>query len=735
MIETIKMRNCATYNDEGAILDNCAKINFIYGANGSGKTTIGNYLSNLDDSVFSDCEILFDGDESDIIVYNRKFRESQILMGDIPGVFTLGRATKETIEEIASLKREREKAQNEYKETGVVLAEKERKRVTDKNSVKDELWNRIYIKYKDRISFVFDGVRASKDKFYEKIMNVYRLQGGVAHDIEKLCRAAKTVISEDTDYKLFSLLSEDSLKILHDIENDEIWGKSIVGKEDLPIGKLIKHLNHSDWVHKGYSYIQGTTCPFCQQNTISNSFKNQIEEFFSGEYEKDLEYLCTLNLKYNEASKKLLACLEEVKHDQLRLITAGLDADEFNSAEKSFISLIEKNCYIIESKLKEPGKKVNLSSTKDNLDFLIMLIKKGNERLNEHNNIIANKESMKKELKEDFWEHFVEANRDYISYAWENDQNIAKAIDGLKKKKGTLRYKIEELNKSIQAKEKETTSVQPAIDNINSELANFGFTGFRIVPSERQKNFYQIKRGDGTLVENTLSEGEETFITFLYFMQMCGGAIKLDKVSSKKILIIDDPICSLDSNVLFIVSSIIKELIKEIKENRSDVEQLFILTHNVYFHKETSFIDGRTKELNDVHYWMLRKIHNITQIIPYEKINPIKSSYEMLWNEIREDHGSYIGIRNAMRRILENYFSMLGENWGDALINKFDVLEEKMMCRSLLYWVNDGSHSISDDLYIDDNPDMICQYKEVFRKMFIQMGHEAHYNMMMKINS
>ena len=641
---------------------NCAKINFIYGANGSGKTTIGNYLSNLDDSAYSDCEIFFDGDESDIIVYNRKFRESQILMGDIPGVFTLGKATKETIEEIAALKREREKAQNEDKETGVVLAEKEKKRFIDKNLVKDELWNRIYIKYKDRISFVFDGVRASKDKFYEKIMNVYRLQGGVAHDIEKLCRSAKTVISEDTDYKLFSLLPVDSLKILHDIENDEIWGKSIVGKEDLPIGKLIKHLNHSDWVHKGYSYIQGTTCPFCQQNTISNSFKNQIEEFFSGEYEKDLEYLRTLNLKYNEASKKLLACLEEVKHDQLRLITAGLDADEFNSAEKSFISLIEKNYYIIESKLKEPGKKVNLSSTKDNLDFLIMLIKKGNERLNEHNNIIANKQSMKKELKEDFWVYFVEANRDYISNAWENDQNSAKAIDGLKKKKGTLRNRIEELNKSIQAKEKETTSVQPAIDNINSELANFGFTGFRIVPSERQKNFYQIKREDGTLVENTLSEGEETFITFLYFMQMCGGAIKLDKVSSKKILIIDDPICSLDSNVLFIVSSIIKELIKEIKEDRSDVEQLFVLTHNVYFHKETSFIDGRTKELNDVHYWMLRKIHNITQIIPYEKINPIKSSYEMLWNEIREDHGSYIGIRNAMRRILENYFSMLGEN-------------------------------------------------------------------------
>ena len=46
MIKSIVMKKCATYSEEGAIIDNCQKINFFYGANGSGKSTIGNYLQN-----------------------------------------------------------------------------------------------------------------------------------------------------------------------------------------------------------------------------------------------------------------------------------------------------------------------------------------------------------------------------------------------------------------------------------------------------------------------------------------------------------------------------------------------------------------------------------------------------------------------------------------------------------------------------------------------------------------
>lgn len=44
---------------------------------------------------------------------------------------------------------------------------------------------------------------------------------------------------------------------------------------------------------------------------------------------------------------------------------------------------------------------------------------------------------------------------------------------------------------------------------------------------------------------------------------------------------------------------------------------------------------------------------------------------------------------------------------------------------------NDRSHSISDDLYIVSYADSIDQYKQIFKEVFVKMGHGAHYKMMM----
>jgi Flp pilus assembly CpaF family ATPase len=49
MIKNIVIRDTATFDENGIILNNLAKINFIYGGNGTGKTTTSNYLSDMDD--------------------------------------------------------------------------------------------------------------------------------------------------------------------------------------------------------------------------------------------------------------------------------------------------------------------------------------------------------------------------------------------------------------------------------------------------------------------------------------------------------------------------------------------------------------------------------------------------------------------------------------------------------------------------------------------------------------
>ena len=88
-----------------------------------------------------------------------------------------------------------------------------------------------------------------------------------------------------------------------------------------------------------------------------------------------------------------------------------------------------------------------------------------------------------------------------------------------------------------------------------------------IIPVD--ENYYQIQRTNGELANETLSEGEITFITFLYFMQLVRGGTKPENTSENRVVVIDDPISSLDSTILFVVSSLLKEEIKKLKEAQS----------------------------------------------------------------------------------------------------------------------------------------------------------------------
>ena len=290
----------------------------------------------------------------------------------------------------------------------------------------------------------------------------------------------------------------------------------------------------------------------------------------------------------------------------------------------------------------------------------------------------------------------------------------------------SLKSEIIELSKTV-------TSIQPTIDEINKLLVSYGFLNFKIMPSS-EEGFYQIQRDNGELAESTLSEGEITFITFLYFLQLAKGGNTEENVNDERILVIDDPISSLDSNVLFVISTLIKEIIKNVKNDIGNIKQIIILTHNVYFHKEVSFEGNNRGPGQRPYYWILRKNNKISTIHPYNENNPIQSSYELLWREIKEwQDNSGTTIQNTMRRILENYFSILGKNRDDILISKFETHEEKDICRSLLSWINEGSHTLPDDMYIELPDGMITKYLKVFKDIFMLTDNIGHYNMMMGI--
>jgi wobble nucleotide-excising tRNase len=112
--------------------------------------------------------------------------------------------------------------------------------------------------------------------------------------------------------------------------------------------------------------------------------------------------------------------------------------------------------------------------------------------------------------------------------------------------------------------------------------------------------------------------------------------------------------------------------------------------------------------------------------------NPIKTSYDLLWAELRREDKSPLTIQNTMRRILENYFKILGRIDFDKICDQFDG-QEKAMCRSLFAWVNDGSHFSHDDAFYTLDQASINVYLDIFKQIFVKANQEAHYEMMMAI--
>ena len=738
MIKTLKMKNCATYSSEGALIQNCQKVNFFYGPNGSGKSTISNFLYNPTAPQYRECEIEWENNaELDVVVYNREFRDKNF-KENIAGVFTLGQATIEDIEALEKLKEQRVKRQEDYSTRISSLQKKSEAEQKYKNDFRDTVWERILKQNEADFQEAFSGFRSNKERFCDEVLRRYQISHSSTETKESLLSKAKTLFARKPEKcAAISFSLDDLVAQIAEIEVSFVWGKVIVGNKDLPIGRLIEALDNADWVNQGRKHLRDDgICPFCQQQTISNELRNQLDAFFSGEYEQDVNRIKGFTNQYNALTEELFRRLNVLRNNLSSYPAAQIDAEKLSSAAELLEGYFAKNKAEMLVKEKEPGRTISLTETSQTIETIQQIIIEGNSAIAKHNEMVDNYTTEKHILVSAIWTFLLDENEALITGYLNDVSDFSKAKKGIQKGIDICKQQLDELGDKIIEAGKNITSVQPTVDGINRSLKSYGFTNFKIVPSPVQANAYQIQRMDGTLASNTLSEGEETFISFLYFLQFAKGSVDISKVSSRKVLILDDPICSLDSTVLYIVSSLVKGLIKDVRDGNSDVEQVFVLTHNVFFHKETAFIDRRTEICNDIHYWTISKDNNISTIKPHERNNPIKTSYELLWQELKEgSNTSLITTQNIMRRILENYFSMLGKTKDDAIVDSFATIEEKMICRSLLSWINDGSHSIPDDLYIDSYTDSIDRYKQIFREVFVKMGHEAHYNMMMGIST
>ncbi|ROI13672.1 AAA family ATPase [Epilithonimonas hominis] len=729
MIKQIDIKNVATYDNQGVRFDDLKKVNFIYGANGCGKTTISNFVHDSSDPKFNSCSLTWQNDlPLKVLAYNKEFRERNFGKGKLNGVFTLGEATAEQIKEIEKKSEELKTIKADGIQKRETLDKQKKEKEDLENEFKETTWTKVYKKNETAFKEAFQG-SMQKETFKNKLLQESENNNAQLETLENLKEKSATIFGEQP--QRIDPISQISFDRILQIETNEIWKKIIVGKADVNIAKLIQRLNINDWVNQGREYIEDKTCPFCQQKTIDDEFKKQIESFFDETYLSDIKQLKELKQEYNTLTQNIINQLNAIEEEQKTFSNTKLDVGKFSAYLKTLISQNTTNNELLNNKVKEPSRSIELLSVKEQADLVAELIDQANTEIKKHNDIVANFATEKSNLIKAIWKYLIEDYKTDITTFNGKKSGLEKGIENLEKQRKEKLDEYDKLDIEIKNLNKNVTSIQPTIDEINRILKSYGFLNFEIVPTQ-EEGFYQIQREDGTIAETTLSEGEITFITFLYYLQLTKGGISEDEVNNERVLVIDDPISSLDSNVLFVVSTLIKDIIKNIKADIGNVKQLILLTHNVYFHKEVSFIDGRTKIDNKTNFWILRKNDKITSLQSFAMENPIQSSYELLWQELKNDGiKSSLTIQNIMRRIIENYFKLLGKYGDDDLILKFETKEEQEICRSLISWINDGSHSINDDLFVELQDRTVEAYKKVFKDIFVLTDHVGHYNMMM----
>jgi hypothetical protein len=231
--------------------------------------------------------------------------------------------------------------------------------------------------------------------------------------------------------------------------------------------------------------------------------------------------------------------------------------------EEHYVALkavLELNQSRIDSKAREPSNVFHLDPVTARAEAIATMVAAANEAAERYNETIRDLGNAKRRLTAEVWRFVVEERRTDLDTYADTTGITQRTIAGLQASitdKAARRTAKEVERRRI---EESITSVRPTVDTINRILGSFGFSNFKLEVAGERNDMYRIVRLDGTDAARTLSEGERSFITFLYFYQCLAGSTSATGTSAARIVVFDDPVSSLDADVLFIVSALMHKL-------------------------------------------------------------------------------------------------------------------------------------------------------------------------------
>ncbi|MBN1621456.1 MAG: AAA family ATPase [Endomicrobiales bacterium] len=471
------------------------------------------------------------------------------------------------------------------------------------------------------------------------------------------------------------------------------------------IERLKNNADISIWVETGlnlHSIYESKKCEFCEGALSENRLKELTNHF-------------------NKADKQLKQKIDNLSID-ISTIRSNIDSfkipdkarfydeiqneyqstyDTYKVNKDKILDILDKMKISIDGKKLKTTEKVNFNLELNLTEYNISL--NGVFRfINIHNSKTNDFESEKNKAINKLKEH-------YLSTIYDEVKNMEKEIEIGSKRMAllingdTTDLGIDALKKRIVDNQTKISSTHKACEEINRGLSTFLGRDELVFEPHRTKvkdgNGHETEIEDGYIIKRNgklakcLSEGEKTAIAFVYFIIH----LKDYKFSIEDgIIVIDDPISSLDANSLFQAFSFLKNAVISAK-------QVFVFTHNF------DFMRLLLNWLKDSHiigeeYFMIKNgaDENKLRVAYIDKLDKLLKNYETEYQylfSILRDYQSdqslenVYNLPNIARKFMDSFLAFRVPCLGSSSYKKLERINYDKIKKNAIYkFANHESH-------------------------------------------
>lgn len=724
-------------------LHDFGRFNIIYGWNWSGKTILSNIFRlfekkeslkdgilevKVDDNIIHGANIENEIGLPQVRVFNRDFVNENVFksFGSVNPIFYLGKKSVDIQKKISELQKE---------------VESKKELLSNKLQIKSSNNKKLDEFYIHQAKLIRSMLRSSGSNQYNNYNKT---------DFKNKCE----VFQRNKDYKkkILDEQKKDELKKQKEslpkpkinlldytfpsfdaqIQDINILLKQTVISQSLK--ELINEEELTNWVSQGLEIHQGKeseVCLFCGQKIPKERMK-QLENHFNDQY---IHFIENIDQKISSIDNKV-NLIKKINFPHKSELYDHL-TKRYNSCLKELKEqLTTTQEFLIQLKKELKNKKVKLFQS------ITLKIKKPNIKpikLNELNDILKEHNEETNEFQDRIKEARKQLEETIVAESLENYINKKVAVEIANKEYDDVKHDIKEINKNIKKSERKIIEYQKPVDELNDEICSY--LGHNEIKFRVKDKGYEITRSDE--IAEKLSEGEKTAIAFLYFLKSLKDK---DFDLSKGVVVIDDPISSLDANALFHAFAFMKERTK-------GVGQVFILTHNFAFFRQIRnwfhHLRGQRKrriEDRPARFYMLScKLTEKGRCSKLSKLDPLLERYNseyhylfsLIYNESKVAKSrlgieSYYHLPNIARRLLESFLSFRKPKESGELKKQLDKINYDPVKKTRIIrflhthshrgQVDDPEHDIS---ILSETPEVLSDIIDL-----IKTEDERHFNEM-----